>query len=138
MEITYIKLKRIHEQQKLVAVADVTIDDLIVIHGIKVLSNRDNGLFIAMPSKKNPNGTFSDIVHPISVAARNIFEKLLFPATEKMIKDKRNSLQYKLTRENKSDIIEQNLNDFTIIEEDGMRFVDESVKDEILSWFLHK
>ena len=41
MEITYIKLKRIHEQQKLVAVADVTIDDLIVIHGIKVLSNRD-------------------------------------------------------------------------------------------------
>lgn len=134
MEITYIKLKRIHEQQKLVAVADVTIDDLIVIHGIKILSNRDNGLFIAMPSKKNPNGTFSDIVHPISVAARNIFEKLLFPATEKMIKEKRNSLQYKLTRENTRDIIEQNLNEFTIIEEDGMRFVDESVKDEILSW----
>jgi stage V sporulation protein G len=134
MEITYIKLKRIYEQQKLVAVADVTIDDLIVIHGIKVLSNRDNGLFIAMPSKKNPNGTFSDIVHPISVAARNIFEKLLFPATEKMIKEKRNSLQYKLTRENTRDIIEQNLNDFTIVEEDGMRFVDESVKDEILSW----
>lgn len=133
MEITYIKLKRIHEQQKLVAVADVTIDDLIVIHGIKILSNRDNGLFIAMPSKKNPNGTFSDIVHPISVAARNIFEKLLFPATEKMIKEKRNSLQYKLTRENTRDIIEQNLNEFTI-EEDGMRFVDESVKDEILSW----
>ena len=134
MEITYIKLKRIYEQQKLVAVADVTIDDLIVIHGIKVLSNRDNGLFIAMPSKKNPNGTFSDIVHPISVAARNIFEKLLFPATEKMIKEKRNYLQYKLTRENTRDIIEQNLNDFTIVEEDGMRFVDESVKDEILSW----
>ena len=134
MEITYIKLKRIHEQQKLVAVADVTIDDLIVIHGIKILSNRDNGLFIAMPSKKNPNGTFSDIVHPISVAARNIFEKLLFPATKKMIKEKRNSLQYKLTRENTRDIIEQNLNEFTIIEEDGMRFVDESVKDEILSW----
>ena len=86
-----------------------------------------------MPSKKNPNGTFSDIVHPISVAARNIFEKLLFPATEKMIKEKRNSLQYKLTRENTRDIIEQNLNEFTI-EEDGMRFVDESVKDEILSW----
>lgn len=114
--------------------ADVTIDNLIVIHGIKVLSNRDNGLFLAMPSKKNPNGTYSDIVHPISVVARNIFEKLLFPATEKMVKEKRNSLQYKIIDENTRDIIEQSLNDFTIVEEDGLRFVDESVKDEILSW----
>lgn len=134
MEITYIKLKRIRDQQKLVAVVDVTIDDLIVIHGIKVLSNKDNGLFIAMPSKKNPNGTFSDIVHPISVSARSLFEKLLFPATEKMIKEKRNSLQYKIAHENKRAIIEQSLNDFTIVEENGMRFVDESVKNEILSW----
>lgn len=94
MEITFIKLKRIRDQQKLVAVADVTIDGLIVIHDIKVLSNKDNSLFIAMPSKKKPNGTFSDIVHPISVSARSIFEKLLIPATEIMIKEKCNYLQY--------------------------------------------
>lgn len=134
MEITYIKLKRIYDQQKLVAVADVTIDDLIVIHGIKVLSNKDSGLFIAMPSKKNPNGSFSDIVHPISVSARSVFEKLLFPATEKLIREKRNSLQYKITQDNKRIVIDQALGDFTIVEDDGMRFVDESVKDEILSW----
>lgn len=134
MEITYIKLKRIRDQQKLVAVADMTIDDFIVIHGIKILSKKDNGLSFAMPSKKNPNGTFSDIVHPISAPARSIFEKLLFPATEKMIKEKRNSLQYKKTQENKRAIIDQSLNDFTVVEDDGMRFVDESVKDEILSW----
>ena len=121
MEITFIKLKRIRDQQKLVAVADVTIDGLIVIHDIKVLSNKDNSLFIAMPSKKKPNGTFSDIVHPISVSARSIFEKC-------------NYLQYKISQDKKRDIIDQNLNDFTIVEDDGMRFVDESVKDEILSW----
>lgn len=133
MEITYIKLKRIRDQQKLVAIADVTIDDLIVIHGIKVLSNRDNGLFIAMPSKKNPNGTFSDIVHPISVSARSIFEKLLFPATDKLLKENRTNLQYKKTQKAQTTIIEQRLDDFAIVEDD-MRFVDESVKDEILSW----
>lgn len=133
MEITYIKLKRIRDQQKLVAIADVTIDDLIVIHGIKVLSNRDNGLFIAMPSKKNPNGTFSDIVHPISVSARSIFEKLLFPATDKLLKENRAHLQYKKTQKAQTTIIEQRLDDFAIVEDD-MRFVDESVKDEILSW----
>lgn len=134
MEITFIKLKRIRDQQKLVAVADVTIDGLIVIHDIKVLSNKDNSLFIAMPSKKKPNGTFSDIVHPISVSARSIFEKLLIPAKEIMIKEKCNYLQYKISKDKKRDIIDQNLNDFTIVEDDGMRFVDESVKDEILSW----
>lgn len=134
MEITYIKLKRIRDQQKLVAVADVTIDNLIVIHGIKVLSNRDDGLFIAMPSRKNPNGTFSDVVHPISVPARSIFEKLLFPATDKLIQEKRNSLHYKITKDNQGKIVDQNLDDFVVVEDDGMRLVDESVKDEILSW----
>ena len=137
MEITYIKLKRIRDQQKLVAVTDVTIDDLIVIHGIKVLLNKDNRLFISMPGKKNPNGTFSDVVHPISGSGRSIFEKLIFPATEKMIKEKRNSLQYKITQENKRAIIDQSLNDFTIVEDDCMHFIDESVRDEILSWLNH-
>lgn len=137
MEITYIKLKRINGQQKLVAVADVTIDDFIVIHGIKVLSNIDKGLFIAMPSKKHPNGTFSDIVHPVSVAARNNFEKLLIPATEKLIKEKRISLKYKLMSEDEKHITEQNLNNFAIIEDDGMSLDDESVKNEILSWLKH-
>lgn len=134
MEITYIKLKRIREQKKLVAIADITIDNLIVIHGIKVLSNRDNELFIGMPNKKNPNGTYSDIVHPISVTARNVFENLLIPATERMMNEKRTHLYYKKTLENKTNNVEQSLDDFTIVEDDGIRFVNESVKDEILSW----
>lgn len=72
---------------------NVTIEDLIVIRDIKVLSNKDNGLFIAMLNKKNSNGTFNDIVHPISVLARSFYEKLLFAETEKMMKEKRNSLR---------------------------------------------
>lgn len=133
MKITYIKIKKIWNQQKLVAVADVTIEDLIVIHDIRILSNKDNGLFMAMPSKKAPNGTFSDIVHPISASARNIFERLLFPATEKMLRENRQIIQYTLINQISGEIEEQNIEDFTVVDDD-MRFVDESVKDEILSW----
>lgn len=133
MEITYIKIKRIRNQQKLVAVADVTIEDSIVIHDIKILSNENNELFMAMPSRKTPNGTFSDIVHPISASARSIFERLLFPATKKLLRENGQSIQYKRINQAPSLNEEQNLEDFLLVD-NNPGFVDESVKEEILSW----
>ena len=134
MKITYIKLKKISNQHKLVAVADVTIDNLIAIHDIKVVENAVGELFIAMPNKKRPNGTFSDVVHPISASARGVFESLILTAADKLIKEKRSYLQYKLEYTTDNTFFEQSLSDFTLIEDNDMRFVDESVKDEILSW----
>ena len=51
------------------AVVSVTFDDEFVVHDIKVIES-DNGLFIAMPSRKTMDGEFRDIAHPISPVTR--------------------------------------------------------------------
>ena len=70
MEITDIKIRRIITEGRLRAVVSVTIDNMLAVHDIKVVQG-DERLFVAMPSRKDENGVFRDIVHPISAAARN-------------------------------------------------------------------
>mgnify|MGYP000984392448 FL=1 len=55
------------------AIVSVTIDDAFVIHDVKVVDGQ-NGLFVAMPSRKTPAGEFRDIAHPISQQARDIIQ----------------------------------------------------------------
>ena len=54
----------------------ILIDDMIAIHDIRIILG-DNGLFVAMPSRKTPTGDYRDIVHPISQEARDIIEKAI-------------------------------------------------------------
>ena len=65
MEITEVRLRKVNSDGKLRAVASVTIDKEFVVHDIKVIEGQ-NGLFIAMPSKKIQNGEFRDVAHPIN------------------------------------------------------------------------
>jgi stage V sporulation protein G len=51
------------------AIASITIDDEFVVHDIRVIDG-NNGMFVAMPSKRTPDGEFRDIAHPISSATR--------------------------------------------------------------------
>jgi stage V sporulation protein G len=51
------------------AIASITIDHEFVVHDIRVIEG-NNGLFVAMPSKRTPDGEFRDIAHPISSATR--------------------------------------------------------------------
>ncbi len=74
MEITDIKIRRIITEGRLRAVVSVTIDNMLAVHDIKVVQG-DERLFVAMPSRKDENGVFRDIVHPISAAARNLLEE---------------------------------------------------------------
>jgi stage V sporulation protein G len=79
MEITDVKIRTIEGNEKLKAYATVIFDDALVIHNIKIISS-DEGLFIAMPSRKMTNGEFKDVVHPISkdfrdLLTRNIIEQ---------------------------------------------------------------
>lgn len=69
MEITDIRLRRIDTSGKMKAVVSVTFDNDFVVHDIKVIESQ-NGLFIAMPSRKTPDGEFKDIAHPINSATR--------------------------------------------------------------------
>lgn len=67
MVITDVRIKKIEEEKygKLKAYVDITLDESLVIHGLKLIDG-ENGLFVAMPSKKMHNEEYKDIVHPIS------------------------------------------------------------------------
>lgn len=69
MNITDVRVRRIAAQGKMRAVASVTFDDEFAVHDIKVIEG-DQGVFIAMPSKKNASGEYKDIAHPINTEAR--------------------------------------------------------------------
>ncbi|MBQ8043882.1 MAG: septation regulator SpoVG [Clostridia bacterium] len=69
MQITDVRVRKIASQNRMKAIASVTFDDVFVVHDIKVIES-DKGLFIAMPSRKTPNGEFKDIAHPINTETR--------------------------------------------------------------------
>ena len=74
MEITDVKIRKIMSDGRLRAVVSVTIDDMFAVHDIKVVQG-DERLFVAMPSRKDENNVYRDIVHPISPEARESIEK---------------------------------------------------------------
>lgn len=80
MEITSVRVHKVavRESSKLRAYAEVTIDNAVAIHGIKVLQG-DNGLYLGMPSNEKKH----DIAHPISQEVRTMFEKVIFDEYDK-------------------------------------------------------
>ena len=84
MEITDVKIRKIMTEGRLRAVVSVTSDDMLAVHDIKVVHG-DERLFVAMPSRKDENGVFRDIVHPIAASARRLFEETILDAYEKQL-----------------------------------------------------
>ena len=74
MEITDVKIRKILSDGRLRAVVSITLGDMIAVHDIKIVQG-DERLFVAMPSRKEENGIFRDIVHPISSSARRLLEE---------------------------------------------------------------
>jgi stage V sporulation protein G len=79
MQITDVRLRKVNSENRMKAVASVTFDNEFVIHDIKVIESQ-NGLFIAMPSGKTPNGEFKDIAHPINAETREKIQKAILEA----------------------------------------------------------
>ena len=71
------------ETGRLKATASIVIDDSFAIHDIKLIEGRDD-IFMAMPSRKAPDGTFMDIAHPISTEAREYVAKTILDAYKKV------------------------------------------------------
>lgn len=69
MQITDVRLRRVNSEGRMKAIASITIDDEFVVHDIRVIDG-NNGMFVAMPSKRTPDGDFRDIAHPISSKTR--------------------------------------------------------------------
>lgn len=65
MIISDIKIRKYFNEGPMKAIVSVTFDGALAVHDIKVINARDK-FFIVMPSRKNPDGTYRDIVHPIN------------------------------------------------------------------------
>ena len=83
VNITDVRIRKIAADGKLKAVVSVTFDDEFVVHDIKIIEGQ-NGLFIAIPSKKMGETDFRDIAHPIVSEARNKIRDVIFAEYEKL------------------------------------------------------
>ena len=84
MEITDVRIRKINDEGKMKAVASVTFDDEFVVHDIKIIDGQ-NGLFVAMPSRKMGEGDFRDIAHPLVSEMRNRIKDAIFQAYDKIL-----------------------------------------------------
>lgn len=73
MEITDIRFRHFEQEGRLRALVSVTLDDMFAVHDIKVIAGNDR-LFLAMPSRRMPDGTYRDIVHPVGSDLRQKLE----------------------------------------------------------------
>ncbi|SFC67245.1 septation regulator SpoVG [Clostridium uliginosum] len=86
MQITDVRVRKITSEGKMKGIVSVTFDNEFVVHDIKVIEGQ-NGLFIAMPSRKTPNGEFKDIAHPISMESRGKIQSEILNAYEKAVSE---------------------------------------------------
>lgn len=76
MQITDVRVRKVTKEGKMRAVVSITIDDVFVVHDIKVIEG-EKGLFIAMPSRKASDGEYRDIAHPINSETRDKIQSLI-------------------------------------------------------------
>ena len=76
MQITDGRVRKVTKEGKMRAVVSITIDDVFVVHDIKVIEG-EKGLFIAMPSRKASDGEYRDIAHPINSETRDKIQSLI-------------------------------------------------------------
>ena len=82
MQVTNVRVRRIAKEGKMKAVVSITIDQVVVVHAIKVIEG-EKGHFIAMPSKKSADGEYRDIAHPINTETRAMLERIILDEYEK-------------------------------------------------------
>lgn len=84
MNITDVRIKKLDEPLgKLLAIVSITVDDCFVIHDLKIIQG-ENRLFIAMPSRKNTEGEYKDIAHPLNIETRRELRRIILDAYEKI------------------------------------------------------
>lgn len=86
MQITDVRIRKVAKEGKMKAVVSITIDNEFVVHDIKVIEGQ-NGLFIAMPSRKTPDGEFKDIAHPINTDTREKIQLAILKAYEAAVEE---------------------------------------------------
>lgn len=83
MKITSVNVRIINKEgSRMKGIASVLLDDSLAVHDIRIIDG-DNGLFIAMPSRKTATGGYRDVAHPINPEVRAMFEEAILDAYEK-------------------------------------------------------
>ena len=82
MKVTDVRIRKVSDEGKMKAVVSITFDNEFVVHDIKIIDGQ-NGLFIAMPSRKMGEGDFRDIAHPLDSETRNKIREAIFEEYEK-------------------------------------------------------
>lgn len=86
MQITDVKVRKITSEGKMKAVVSVTLDNMLVIHDIKIIEGVEK-MFIAMPSRKNAEGEYKDIVHPITSQLRETLQDAILAKYEEILNE---------------------------------------------------
>lgn len=79
MRVTDVRIRKINSEGKMKAIVSITLEDQFVIHDVRVIEG-NNGLFVAMPSKRTPEGEFKDIAHPITSQMRELIQSAVLMA----------------------------------------------------------
>ncbi len=81
MKISDVEIRRVQDDERVLAYVTLIFDDSFVVHDVKVIKG-DKGLFVAMPSRKSKYGQYRDIVHPINAEVRSYIEGCVLKAYE--------------------------------------------------------
>jgi stage V sporulation protein G len=83
LEITSVNVRKVEKEgSRMKGIASVLLDDCFAVHDIRIIQG-DNGLFIAMPSRKTATGGYRDIAHPTNQETRKKFEDAILEAYNK-------------------------------------------------------
>lgn len=90
MKVTDVRLRKIQTDGRMKALVSITLDEAFVIHDLRAIEG-NSGLFVAMPSKRTPDGEFRDIAHPINSDMRQEIQDAVmkvYDETDEVIPDK--------------------------------------------------
>lgn len=88
IEITEVRVS-LRDDAKLKAFASITLADLFVIRGLKIIEGTKNRMFVAMPSRKRPDGKHQDIAHPITRRMREYLEDIVLAEYQREVERSR-------------------------------------------------
>ena len=118
MLLTHVKIRNVENTgTRMLGFVSLTLDDMIVVHDIKILNGQD-ALFLAMPSRMKKTGEFSDVVHPIRKEVRKTLEDIVFSGYEYMKKNNMTVLDLYPKDRAKDSLTDQTFEDFDVSETD--------------------
>ena len=83
MQVTDVRVRMVSKDSKMKAVVSITLDNEFVVHDIKIIDGQ-NGLFIAMPSRKVGEGDFRDVAHPLKSETRAKIKDAIFAEYDRL------------------------------------------------------